>query len=160
MTPLPGVVARRYSCNVLRHFEPGDEDELVHVWLASTIPGQDFLSEKYWRSQEPLVRDHFIPIADTWIVEQDGELVAFMSILEHTIGGLFTHPDHQGKGYGRALVEHARTLHEIVRVEVFRANVRAMAFYESCGFVEESSKLDEATGLETVIMRVDGSLPS
>ncbi len=157
---MPDVVARRYSCNVLRHFEPGDEDELVRVWLASTIPGQDFLSEEYWRSQELLVREHFIPIADTWIVEQDGELVAFMSILEHTIGGLFTHPDHQGKGYGRVLVEHARALHEIVRVEVFRANVRAMAFYESCGFVEESSKPDEATGLEAVIMRVDGLRPS
>ena len=156
MTPLPDVVTRRYIYNVLRHFDPADEDELVRVWLDSTIPGQDFLSEEYWRSQEPLVRDHFIPIADTWIVEQDGEIVAFMSILEHTIGGLFTHPDHQGKGYGRVLVEHARTLHEIVRVEVFRANVRAMAFYESCGFVEESSKLDEATGLEAVIMRVDG----
>ena len=157
---MPDVVARRYICNVLRHFEPADEDELVRVWLASTIPGQDFLSEEYWRSQEPLVREHFIPIADTWIVVEAGELVAFMSILEHTIDGLFTHPDHQGKGYGRALVEHARTLHEIVRVEVFRANVRAMAFYESCGFVEESSKLDEATGLETVIMRVDGLRPS
>ena len=157
---MPDVVARRYICRVLRHFESADEDELVRVWLASTIPGQDFLSEEYWRSQESLVRGHFIPIADTWIVEQDGELVAFMSILEHTIGGLFTHPDHQSKGYGRALVEQARTLHEIVRVEVFRANVRAMAFYESCGFVEESSKLDEATGLESVIMRVDGLRPS
>ena len=154
------MVPRRYSSNVLRHFEPADEDELVRVWLASTIPGQDFLSEEYWRSQEPVVREHFIPIADTWIVEQHGELVAFMSILDHTIGGLFTHPDHQGKGYGRLLVEHARMLHEIVRVEVFRANVRAMAFYESCGFVEESSKLDEATGLEAVIMRVDGLRPS
>ncbi len=150
------MIARRYSCNVLRHFEPADEDELVRVWLASTIAGQDFLSEEYWRSQEPVVREHFIPIADTWIVEQDGEFVAFMSILDHTIGGLFTHPDHQGNGYGRVLVEHARTLHEIVRVEVFRANVRAKAFYESCGFVEENSKLDEATGLEAVLMRVDG----
>ena len=154
------MVARRYSFNVLRHFEPGDEDELVRVWLAATIPGQDFLSEEYWRSQEPLVREHFIPLADTWIVEQDGELVAFMSILDNMIGGLFTQPDHQGKGYGRVLVEHARTLHEIVRVEVFRANLRATAFYESCGFVEESSKLDDATGLEAVIMRVDGLRPS
>ncbi len=159
MTPLLDVVARRYICTVLRHFEPADEDELVRVWLASTIHGQGFLSEEFWRSQEPLVREHFIPMADTWIVEQDGELVAFMSILEHTIGGLFTHPDHQGKGYGRLLVEHARTLHEIVRVEVLRANVRAMAFYESCGFAEESSKLDEATGLEAVIMRIDGLPP-
>ena len=154
------MAARRYICNVLRQFEPADEDDLVRVWLASTIPGQDFLSEEYWRSQEPVVREQLIPIADTWIVEQDGELVAFMSMLEHTIGGLFTHPNHRGKGYGRVLVEHARTLHEIVRVEVFRANVRAMAFYESCGFVEESSKLDEATGLEEVIMRVDGMRPS
>ena len=100
-SPLPRVVPRRYRSNVLRHFEPADEDELVRVWLASTIPGQDFLPEDFWRSQEPFVREHFIPRADTWIVEQDGELVAFMSIFQGTIGGLFTHPDHQGNGYGR-----------------------------------------------------------
>ena len=141
---------------MIRPFAPSDEDDLVRVWLASTIPGQDFLPEKHWLDQESVVREHFIPLAETWVVEVEGEFVAFASVLGDMIGGLFTHPDHQGKGHGRALVAHARTLHDPLQVEVFRVNAKAIAFYESCGFVEESAHIDEGTGLEAVIMEMAG----
>jgi putative acetyltransferase len=142
---------------MIRRFEPTDEDELIGVWLASTIPGQDFLPEEFWRSEEPIVRQELLPIAETWVVEEDGEIVAFVSLLDEMIGGLFTHPEHQGAGYGRALVEHVRARHDVVRVEVFRRNERAMAFYRKRGFVEESAQIHEETGLEAVVMRVAGS---
>ena len=63
-----------------------------------------------------------LPIAETWVVEEDGELVDVMSVIDDLIGGLFTHPDHQGNGHGRALVEHARLIYDPVMVEVFQAN--------------------------------------
>ncbi|MFT5052580.1 MAG: putative acetyltransferase [Chlamydiales bacterium] len=137
---------------MIRPFIPADEDDLVRVWLASTIPGQAFLPEKHWRDQEGLVREHFVPVAETWVVEVDGQFVAFASLLGDMIGGLFTHPDHQGDGHGRALVKHAHSLHDPLRVEVFRVNARALAFYERCGFAEESAHTDEGTDLEAVIM--------
>ena len=49
---------------MLRRFESSDKDELVRVWLAATISGQDFLPESLWRSQESVVREHFMPIAE------------------------------------------------------------------------------------------------
>ena len=70
-----------------------------------TIPGQSFMPEEYWRAMEPEIRE-LMRIAETWVVEQDCEMVAFMSLLDNMIGGLFAHPDHQGKGYGR---RHCRT---------------------------------------------------
>jgi putative acetyltransferase len=147
----------RYGSAMIRRYRPTDEDELIRVWLASTIPGQDFLPEEFWRFEEPMVREQLLPIAETWVVEEDGELVAFVSLLGEVIGGLFTHPDHQGRGYGRALVEHVRAEHPIVRVEVFRDNARAVAFYEHRGFVEESAAPHPEAGLEAVIMRLDGT---
>lgn len=143
---------------MIRRFEPSDEDDLVRVFLAATIPGQSFLPEEHWRSQEALVREHFLPIAETWVVVEDGCFVAFAALLNEMIGGLFTDPDHQGKGHGRALIEHARTLHDPLRIEVFRKNEKALAIYEHCGFVEESSHIDEGTGLEAVMMRVAGNV--
>ncbi len=124
------------------------------MWLASTIPGQSFLPEEDWRAMEPEIREQLVPIAETWVVEEDGELVAFMSLLDNMIGGLFTHPDHQGKGHGRALVEHARERFDPVLVEVAEANRKAIGFYRSCGFVDHELRVDEGSGLPLLILRL------
>jgi putative acetyltransferase len=140
---------------MIRAFEPADEDDLIRVWLASTIPGQSFMPEEHWRSMEPEIRGQLVPIAETWVVEEDGELVAFMSLLDNLIGGLFTHPDHQRKGHGRALVEHARGRFDPVLVEVAEANEQAIGFYRSCGFVDHERKVDKASGLPLLILRLE-----
>ncbi len=129
---------------------------MIRVWLASTIPGQSFLTEEHWRTMEPEIRA-LVPIAEIWVVEEDGEIVAFMSLLDNLIGGLFTHPDHQRKGHGRALVEHARGRFDPVLVEVLEANEQAIGFYRSCGFVDHERKVDEGSGLSLLIMRLEES---
>lgn len=140
---------------VIRRFEPRDEDGLIRVWLASTIPGQSFLHPEHWRAMEPEIRQDLLPVAETWVVEDHGEIVAFMSILDNLIGGLFTHPDHQGNGHGRALIEHIRGRFAPVLVEVFEANQKAIGFYRKCGFVEHERRDDEASGLPQLIMRLE-----
>lgn len=40
---------------------------------------------------------------------------------------------------------------------MFRKNDRAIGFYEACGFTEERSEHHDETGLEVVIMRIDGT---
>ena len=139
---------------MIRAYEPGDADDVIRVWIASTIPGQSFLPEQHWRAMEPVIREELLPIADTWVVEKDGELVAFMSLLDDLIGGLFTHPDHQGKGHGRALIEHARGRYDLVFVEVFEANEDAIRFYRRRGFVDYKRRVDEESGLPQLILRL------
>jgi putative acetyltransferase len=140
---------------MIRAFEPNDADDLIRVWIASTIPGQSFLPEEHWRAMEPVIREDLMPIAETWVVEEDGELVAFMSLLDDLIGGLFTHPDHQGKGHGRALIEHARERYDPVFVEVFEANEGAKRFYRRRGFVDYRRRVDKESGLLQLIMRLE-----
>jgi len=142
---------------MIRAFETGDTDDVIRVWIASTIPGQAFLPEGHWRAMEPVIREELIPIADTWVVQEDGELVAFMSLLDDLIGGLFTHPDHQGEGHGRALIEHARARYDPVFVEVFEANEDAIRFYRSRGFVDHERRVDEESGLPQLILRLGDS---
>ncbi len=140
---------------MIRRFDPVEVEELIEVWLASTIPGQPFLPETHWRAMEEDVREQLLPIAETWVVEEDGELVGFMSVIDDLIGGLFTHPDHQGKGHGRSLVEHARHLYDTVFVEVFEANERAIGFYRSCGFVDHERRADDESGFPMRILRLE-----
>lgn len=144
-----------YALVMIRAFEPDDADDVIRVWIASTIPGQSFLPEEHWRAMEPAIREDLMPIAETWVVEEDGELVAFMSLLDDLIGGLFTHPDHQGKGHGRALIEHARERYDPVFVEVFEANADAKRFYRRRGFVDYQRRVDKESGLPQLIMRLE-----
>jgi putative acetyltransferase len=139
---------------MIRPYEPADEEDLIRVWLASTVPGQSFLPEEYWRAMEPEIRE-LIPISETWVVVDDGELVAFASLLGNLIGGLFTHPDHQGKGHGRALIEHVRGRFDPVLVEVFEANEKSIGFYRGCGFVDHERRIDEESGLPQLILRLE-----
>jgi putative acetyltransferase len=140
---------------VIRPFLSTDEDELVSVWLAATIPGQDFLSEAHWREMEPAVRHDLLPVADTWVVIDEGELVAFMSVIGDVIEGLFTHPDHQGRGHGRSLIEIARERFDPVYVEVFEANDKALGFYRRVGFVDHQRNIDPGSGLPVLILRLE-----
>jgi GNAT superfamily N-acetyltransferase len=139
---------------VIRALKADDVDDVIQVWIASTIPGQSFLPEEHWRAMEPVIREELMPIAETWVVEDDGELVAFMSLLDDLIGGLFTHPDHQRHGHGRALIEHARERYDPVFVEVFEANEDAIRFYRRRGFVDCHRRVDEESGLPQLVMRL------
>ena len=109
---------------------------------------------------EPTIREKYLPVAETWVVEEEGEIVAFMALLDDMIGGLFTHPDQQGRGYGCALIEHARRRSESVYAEVFEANENAVCFYRRRGFVDHKRKIDEGTGLPMLILRADGTRAS
>ena len=140
---------------MIRPFEPADTDNVIRVWLASTIPGQSFLPEEHWRAMEGEVRNELMPIAETWVVEADGELVAFMSLLGNLIGALFTHPDHQGEGHGVGLIEFARERYDPVFVEVFEANEAAVRFYRQRGFVDHERRIDEGSGLSQLILRLE-----
>lgn len=141
------------QANTLRAYAPADEDGLVEVWLAATIAGQDFIEEAAWRAVEPEIRG-LQQSADSWVVEAGGHIVAFVSVVDGRIGGLFTHPDHQDRGHGRRLVEHVHGLHAPIDVEVFAANERARAFYASCGFTEVGRHVEPATSLPALVLRL------
>lgn len=140
---------------MLRPYRPSDEDDLIRVWLASTIAGQSFLPKEHWTAMEPEVRQHLLPVARTWVIEEEGELVAFMSLLGNLIGGLFTDPAHQSEGHGSRLVAHARAHFDPLFVEVFEANEDALGFYRSRGFVDNERRTDEGSGLTQLVLRME-----
>jgi GNAT superfamily N-acetyltransferase len=75
----------------------------------------------------------------TWVVEADGEIAAFATgYRAGSIWALFVHPDHEGRGYGKAL--HSTMVDWLWSLGLTRlwlttgAGTRAEGFYVALGW--------------------------
>lgn len=84
-----------------------------------------------------------------WVLEESEQITGFV-LLSFVLGechilNLCVHPDHQRKGLGRALLQHALVQAKqkgagIAYLEVRRSNARAIALYSQEGFVQISER--------------------
>ena len=134
-----------YNGNIYDHqcyYLPGisqptseDYEEILHVWETSVRHTHDFLTEEDILFYKPLVRKHYLPAVELFVIRNaSGKIVAFMGLSDELIEMLFVHPDEQGKGYGKRLVEYAKDKKQMDKVDVNEQNERALQFYLHLGF--------------------------
>lgn len=129
-----------------RRAVPADRDVLFGIWLRSVRATHDFVSPEDIRAYIPLVRDYLASCEpEFWVVSSDdGAVMGFMGLSGSRIEALFLSPECRGRGAGRQLVQHARTLRGELTTDVNEQNHAARRFYERCGFVVEGrSELDD-----------------
>lgn len=131
----------------IRALADGDRDRVLEIWLAASRVGHPFLDDATLQRQQVLVRDHYLPLAETWVAgDRDGRIVGFIGLLDRLIGGLFVDPSCHRTGVGRALVAHAASLKGELAVEVYLANAPARAFYARLGFRETARRETDDAG--------------
>jgi ribosomal protein S18 acetylase RimI-like enzyme len=131
----------------IRRAEPDDARGIGAVFDAAVREGWKYLGELATRPMFPPeewdadVARHAPPNALLVGIDETGRLIGFTAV--HPAEGemylLFVHPDHAGRGVGRALLAAA---HEVLRSagcrEVFlythEQNERAIAVYEAAGY--------------------------
>ena len=111
-----------------------------------------FLDDAFVAQEAENLRTLYLPNAETWVVEDNGILIGFIALIGDEIGGLFLEPSVHGKGYGKALVDHAVALKGPLRVEVFEQNAIGRHFYNRYGFQETGRYRHEATGEQVIKM--------
>lgn len=141
---------------VIRPYKPADKETLSSIWFQASLTAHAFLGEELLLEQKEIVENNYLEQAETWVVLSDGKIIGFIGLLEHFIGGLFIHPEAQGQGIGRKLVEHAFKLRGQLELEVFAENQSAYRFYQKLGFVEISRRAQDDSGLpfENIRMRL------
>jgi len=102
------------------------------------------------------MREVYLIQADNWVAEHNSAVVGLLGMIGSEIGGLFVAPASQGLGVGRALVEHATTMHGEVTLEVYTLNDRARRFYALMEFEEEGRRHDAETNHELITLRRAG----
>ena len=137
---------------MIRKYEPKDTDALISIWENANAMAHPFLSKAFVAQVKEDMRNVYLPNAETWVLEVNGQPIGFIAMIGNEIGGLFLDPAQHGKGSGRAMVDHIVARKGPLRVEVFKENAIGRPFYERYGFVLEEEYLHEQSGQVTFKM--------
>lgn len=105
-----------------------------------------FLKEDFQKQEKKNIQELYLPNADTWVVEENHQVVGFIALIGNEIGGLFLQPNYHGKKLGKLMVDKAQELHGDLEVEVFERNSIGHKFYAQYGFKLLEEKIHEQTG--------------
>ncbi|WP_051523631.1 GNAT family protein [Zymobacter palmae] len=81
--------------SVIRAMPPErDMDAVVALWCQASIIRHDLIPAQYWREACPLTREVYLSQADTAVMVEQGDVISFVSCVEHQIAALFVAPEH------------------------------------------------------------------
>lgn len=140
---------------MIRPYVASDKDAVLSIWRAASARAHPFLSPDLTDQAEAMIRDVFLDIAETWIAAECGRPAGFAALLGDEVGGLFVHPACQGRGHGRALLDHALARRCRLELDVFAANRAARHFYLRYGFREGRAQFNAFFGHPEIRMILD-----
>lgn len=131
---------------MIRKYEEKDLAQLLAAWYSASKLAHSFLSEDFFEQERKDIATIYLPKAETWVYELDGVVVGFISLLGNEVGGIFVAAKAQRHGIGRALMDHAKSIRDVLELDVFKDNLIGRKFYESYGFSEVAEHVHEETG--------------
>ena len=139
---------------MIRNYRETDLEEMVRIWYDASVVAHSFIPASFWASKKIAIKEKYLPLAENLVFEEEGRVVVgFISLIGNRVCALFVAPEMQGKGIGRALLEHAKILKGKLSLKVYRENENAFRFYKKCGFVVTGEELDEFTGCAQILMK-------
>lgn len=137
---------------MIRTYRETDLEEMIRIWYDASIIAHPFMPSSFWASHKSVMKEKYLPLAENYVFEQEGKVMGFISLVGEKVCALFIAPEAQGKGTGKALLEHAKVLKGRLSLKVYRDNKRAIIFYEKIGFKATDEEVDEYTGCVQVLM--------
>lgn len=143
----------------IRPYHPSDLPQVLRIFQLN-IP-EYFVEEEAWELELYLI-EH----PDTYLVMEEAyQIVGGAGIIlsdqgeTGSITWVFFHPEHQGKGFGRALVNHCleklRHEHQVNKV-IVKTSQLAAGFFSKFGLVVEATEKDFwAPGLDLHWMEME-----
>ena len=88
---------------MIQKFNPDSEqlNQVMRIWKNSVIKAHQFIPKAYWEKNYYIVKDTYLPIADTYVLTEKNQVMGFIGILDKGyIGGLFVGVGCQRNGVG------------------------------------------------------------
>ncbi len=138
---------------MIRKSNKYDTELILDIWLKSSIKAHDFIDPSFWELKVPEMRDVYLPLAETYIYEDDDdEIKGFVSLVDDTIAAIFVAPDQQGLGVGKELMNMAKQMRSKLVLTVYKENVKSIEFYKRFGFKILKEQIDENTDHPELLM--------
>jgi len=140
---------------LIRSYRQSDIDQVISIWLESSIIAHDFIDKSFWESNVKEMRDKYIPASETYVFEDNGKIIGFLSLYGERIAAIFVTPNKQGKGVGAQLLESAKQQKNKLDLTVYKENRKSIKFYERHGFKVVKEQIDENTGHLELLMEFE-----
>ena len=138
---------------MIRNIENKDIDKIMDIWLRSTIKAHDFIPKEYWENNYNTVKNVYIPMAETFVYEDEECIKGFISIINNEfIGALFVDIDFQNSGIGKKLINYSINKYKNLRLAVYKENKKSVEFYINRGFKIIKEEINEDSGHREYIM--------
>ncbi|EGT3616580.1 N-acetyltransferase [Clostridium perfringens] len=138
----------------IRELMNSEIDEIMKIWLKSTVKAHDFIEEEYWKKNYEVVKNIYIPMAKTFVYYDDGKIKGFISIINNEfIGALFVDVKNQGNGIGGTLIDYVKKKYGSIELAVYKMNEKAVEFYKKKGFEIIKEQENEDSGFLEYIMK-------
>ncbi|GIP40224.1 acetyltransferase [Paenibacillus sp. J31TS4] len=118
---------------------------MVDIWFEGSKQAHSFIPEEYWASNREAMKTVYLPMAQSFVLEENGMAAGFASIIDDYLAALFIRPAEQGKGYGGLLLNYVKERTGRLRLKVYQQNENAVRFYQRNGFRLASETIDELT---------------
>lgn len=139
--------------DTIRILKNEEIDRVMEIWKLSTIKAHSFIEKKYWEDNYDVVKNVYIPMAETFVYEDCEEVKGFISIINNEfIGALFVDIDSQGSGIGSKLIDYVNNKYKRLELAVYKENAGAVEFYKKKGFKVITEQANEDSGFTEYIM--------
>lgn len=139
---------------MIRNLNSTDIDNIMDIWIKSTIKAHYFISEEYWQNNYNIVKNIYIPMSDTFVYEDTEGIKGFISIINNEfIGALFVDVDFQSNGIGKNLINYAMNKYNELKLAVYKENKTSVEFYKNRGFKIIKEQINDDSGYSEYIMQ-------
>ncbi|QDV52247.1 GNAT family N-acetyltransferase [Gimesia fumaroli] len=138
---------------IVREYRAEDLDAVLAAWENATRLAHPFMTEEFLDQERDNIPNLYLPNAETWVIEQEGQVIGFIALLGNEVGAIFVEPEFHDTGAGKALMDKAQELRGDLEVEVFEANSIGRNFYQRYGFTPLSESIHEPTGNPLIRMQ-------
>lgn len=130
-------------------------NQMLQVWEKSVLATHDFLKKNDFETIRKIVEGiDFEKFTVVCLVDEFGQVIGFLGLMEKKVEMLFLDPTWIGKGLGKLLLKYAIDSCACDEVDVNEQNKGARIFYENAGFEVVTRSEKDGAGMNYPILHM------